>query len=649
MVYYGPIEREDEEHWVRRFRDEDGIEFRWIDPEADANRHFRGLNGSAAERGSLRVARELSTREADVYFFQDLRGLGYRAMEMKRMGVAFRRSLLTCMVHSSHEWISEAMNSLMVRGADEMVTRAMERQSVRWCDVLLSPSRYMLDWSQRDAGIEHARARAIPYVFETSDEPISVHEPVRAILFFGRLEQRKGLLVFLEAIDRIRRNRSEPLEIVLLGRIGMTEDGHADTTIARYRERFGETVRIEELTDKGHDEAISILQSRPDALVVCPSLLDNMPYAIIEAICLNCNLITSNTGGIPELTGDETRVFAPEAGALAAVIERALAGELGPPRPAYQADAVKAEWTKWLDELAVEVGAMGEVAPSAVTELPLVVSAAHPDQEAVKRAAGGRRIVVAGGEDVDDVIGRALVVPNGVVPDADGLHELERASADSGADVVMGLTRWRDEDGREIEVGPVVPSAELIGFGNLAGWGCAVGGRDFVESMRRGKFESAAAGRAVLEVARRGGSVGTTPVVVESALSMPRGHWGVYDRPSLEGALDAAGVVDLSERRMAVAIAGTMMDCEEHLERSKVWVKKQLKANEVWWQKHLKESEVWWKEKVDFWWKDAEAKNLQVNDLSAKLEQMRERVVFLRAHQSKVKRWVTDLKAKFRK
>jgi hypothetical protein len=69
-------------------------------------------------------------------------------------------------------------------------------------------------------------------------------------------------------------------------------------------------------------EALGLLQYL-DGVVICPSIRDNLPYAIIEAQNLGLNIHASNVGGIPEILPDDS-LFTPNVERISALIEQGV-------------------------------------------------------------------------------------------------------------------------------------------------------------------------------------------------------------------------------------------------------------------------------------------------------------------------------------
>src|SRR5947209_10920823 len=136
FVYTGWIESRNEAYWQEWFRSHLGVEFVWVSPPDRLDSIPAGLKSSYVQV-ARRVYHWLRERSFDVCHFQEITGNGFRCFQAKRLGLAFQNTLLTCTVHSSWEWICQAMHSWPRHGMDEVQTKCMERYCTQHCDLLI--------------------------------------------------------------------------------------------------------------------------------------------------------------------------------------------------------------------------------------------------------------------------------------------------------------------------------------------------------------------------------------------------------------------------------------------------------------------------------------------------------------------------------
>ncbi len=135
---------------------------------------------------------------------------------------------------------------------------------------------------------------------------------VTEIVFFGRLEIRKGLEIFLDALEELPTN----LPVTFLGKDTQFNDGPMASSEAR-RRLAGRHVNL--LLNCNQEQAVAYLRG-PGRLAVMPSLVDNYPFTVIECATQGIPFLASSVGGIPEMLDNaevqQRLLFEPKSPAL---------------------------------------------------------------------------------------------------------------------------------------------------------------------------------------------------------------------------------------------------------------------------------------------------------------------------------------------
>jgi glycosyltransferase involved in cell wall biosynthesis/GT2 family glycosyltransferase len=265
---------------------------------------------------SWRVFKYLERKSYSVVHFQDWHANGFWSIKAKRLGLAFDQTTLTVTTHSPTKWQDDGMQWF---GPEPIGTAQLvwvEYYAIEHCDVLLSPTRYMLGWLS-EQGVHLPEAVIVtpnPYT-ENTRENRTFDVDNDNLIFFGRLETRKGVHVFAEALRRLQRDGGPlPRTVSFLG-TPVTVNGRP---AAEYMDALrGDLapVEVRVISDLDHRGALEYIeQSR--GLVVIPSLVDNCPYVVIESIENRIPFLAARTGGIPNMV-DPRVTFEPTPAALA--------------------------------------------------------------------------------------------------------------------------------------------------------------------------------------------------------------------------------------------------------------------------------------------------------------------------------------------
>lgn len=291
---------------------------------------------------SYRVFEYLRTHENefDVISYHDHMGNGYFAALAKHQNLAFANTMLVVQGHSTMRW-ADIGNHRPPKDHNSLAYYFMEQKSIEYADARVSPSQYYLEW-MRDEG-RYDLSHGLSFVVQNTLFPLAADEQIvklhksRHFVFFGRLEVRKGLLIFCDALDQLVADsqtsgeQALPKTVTFLGP-DTSIDGERAVSILRKRMDQGKwpfKVAIELAFDSFR--ALKYIKDH-NAIAVLPTLGDNSPYVVMELIAHNLPMITTDAGGGEELIAKDTGfahepvvVPAGDAVALAASMSYAMA------------------------------------------------------------------------------------------------------------------------------------------------------------------------------------------------------------------------------------------------------------------------------------------------------------------------------------
>jgi glycosyltransferase involved in cell wall biosynthesis len=331
------VAQRDWNHWVREFA-ERGVRLEFI-PHPGDYQDWR--------QKSWLVKEMLATRDFDLVYFNEHHGSGYYALAAKRAGLSPFSEQLHCVItHGSVEWVFKT-NDQYVRSPGDLEMMSFERRCVEWADIVIGPSRYLLHEYEGYGWSLPTQTYHQPYPLLRKTAPDDgARLPIDELVFFGRLETRKGLWIFCEALDRIA-DQLTGKTVTFMGR--MTDFSGTSTgalIIARSRKW---PFRVRLLTDFDQERALAYLRN-PGRLAVMPSLADNSPCVIYECIENGIPFVTSSGSGADELV--DTELWAdimvePHAAALSERLSRLLTDGARLGRPRFDPHKNLKAWSDW--------------------------------------------------------------------------------------------------------------------------------------------------------------------------------------------------------------------------------------------------------------------------------------------------------------
>ena len=242
---------------------------------------------------------------------------------------------------SGNPWPKDPSGALLVDHDAlfiEGVVMALELDGLEQADWLVSPSQAMADWvsqhlfkGTKPAALVVNRNCPLPVRLSAGSSPTSAAANQATdtnidCVYFGRLEQRKGLALFLEALLHMDQR---PQRVLFLGSdcvVGQHSDGQplwGRDLIEQELATSGITVQHEAglLRDAALQRLINL-----QAVVVIPSLIENSPCVVEELLDSGLRMVVTDVGGTAELIRAEDRrwLSGPDAANLAGHLDAAL-------------------------------------------------------------------------------------------------------------------------------------------------------------------------------------------------------------------------------------------------------------------------------------------------------------------------------------
>jgi glycosyltransferase involved in cell wall biosynthesis/GT2 family glycosyltransferase len=319
---------------------------------------------------SWRIFEFLRMANYSVIHFQDWQANGFWSIKAKQVGLAFEHTLLTLMTHSSTKWINEGMQQFGVEPLETAKQVWAEAYCMEHCDALFSPSRYMVEWARENGIRLPEKTLLTPYVWCDKSEPgkrADIHVDNDHLIFFGRLETRKGLHIFCDAIRQLKsEGRSLPEKISFLGKCASVQGVHAADYLEFFR-RDLPSIEIHIVNNFDYLQALSYIRKSKGLVVIC-SIVENYPLTVIESIQYKLPFLASAVGGIREMVNEQVS-FEPTVDALANRLGSRWSIDHQDIRHKYSPGIAAKIWRELHAELMKGANQAAEVASSAAVDM----------------------------------------------------------------------------------------------------------------------------------------------------------------------------------------------------------------------------------------------------------------------------------------
>jgi len=265
---------------------------------------------------ALFFAQATATTFSNAYIyieFPEMLGLGYRTVQAKRAGILGQNCVVAVTLHSGQEWLQEA-HARYTQPAPQWFwqTSHYEQYSFEHADLAFFLSHF-LKQKVEGYGWKTSHALHLPYCFPVIEQPSEtttvrsdlqqlVNEDKIPLVFFGRLEERKGLLTFLEALQLLDSSVIEKIQVIFLGKnVELQAKGLQGLDSQQYiRQKLGENYHYSIVTDLFSQEAIGLVNQLHCPIACLTSSQENFPNTALEMGQLPISLVVSDTGGFRE-------------------------------------------------------------------------------------------------------------------------------------------------------------------------------------------------------------------------------------------------------------------------------------------------------------------------------------------------------------
>ena len=363
-----------------------GIRLLCIDNDADR------YNWQARSYLSLQ---HLLHHRYELVLFDDMDGAAYYPLLARRTGNAALRATTMCVTaHSALQWVIE-LNQTPITSFEKLSLMEMERRSIELADSVKAPSAYILRKYQSYGWIVPDNFIVLPNF--VSGEQATARPPrrvaIKEIVFFGRLETRKGLGMFCRSLDRLKYVLADYLVTFL----GKASPETADILLRRSA-TWPFSIRL--LNNFNREQALAYLMG-DGRLAIMPSAEDNSPSVILECLEEGIPFLASSGSGGEELLDDESRkrsLFEPSVDGLCEKLLETLADGATTARASFDRAQLQRSFGEWMEAQLRSSKVRPQPRPdrSPLTP-PVLIVIVPPEYNAEQCVAGLRQTVEAYG------------------------------------------------------------------------------------------------------------------------------------------------------------------------------------------------------------------------------------------------------------
>lgn len=306
-------EKETIEYWVDHYA-KLGIKFVPVEDSYEKDNVIS--NSQRWVRPVYNLYQYLKDNHFDIVHVSEWRGTAYISLIAKQLGMQFSQTQFVIKCSSPWLWNRLYGNALVYNNAD-LTKMFFEKKSVELGDTVIGGSAHLIRWMiSQGYDVKNDHTFVQPNVLLTDhlqsfidNRTYNVEDivDVSELVFFGRLEERKGITEFCDSIDILVEDYPDAFSkvktISFMGKAGARLQSRPDISILDYieiRSKNWTGIEVNILTEYQQYEALSYLLGG-ERLAVMPSRIENSSLAVYECLICGIPFIASYTGGTPEL------------------------------------------------------------------------------------------------------------------------------------------------------------------------------------------------------------------------------------------------------------------------------------------------------------------------------------------------------------
>ncbi len=231
---------------------------------------------------------------------QDYLGIAYYLTQFKHAGYSFAAGIPIVLTIHSPAFIYLLYNKVPVYRFPDFWTGEMEKQSIAAADALIAPTAFILEEVAKHMTVQAKQTAVIANPYQTVSPPASGFTRNK-IVYYGKLSPQKGSFELLEYFSQLW-NEGFPHALHIIGGTDIVFHPEMKTMGELVRKKYSAFIENGLLQLHGKITPAEIQHRLADAhVVIVPSIVDNMPYVVMEAMSNGKIVLASEQGGQREM------------------------------------------------------------------------------------------------------------------------------------------------------------------------------------------------------------------------------------------------------------------------------------------------------------------------------------------------------------
>lgn len=237
----------------------------------------------------------------DVIEAQDYLGIAYYLTQFKHLGYSFLQDIPILITLHSPAFVYLEYNRVPTYRFPDFWTGEMEKQAIKAADLLVSPTHFLVEEIGRFMDISDKRVTVLANPYATKEESGVARFTRNKIVYYGKLSPQKGSFELLEYFKELW-DGGFPHALHIIGGTDIVYHPEMQTMGQLVEQRYVRYIREGLLQLHGKISPDEIRGRLQDAhVILVPSIVDNLPYVVMETMSLGKVVLASVQGGQREM------------------------------------------------------------------------------------------------------------------------------------------------------------------------------------------------------------------------------------------------------------------------------------------------------------------------------------------------------------
>lgn len=245
----------------------------------------------------------------DVLEAQEYMGIAYYLLQFKHLQYPLFKNLKVLVTLHSPSFLYLEYNQVNYHRLPYYWVGEMEKSCIAGADMLISPSKYLVEEIQKRMDICGRKVYIVKNPYQISNQETCIGKNEGKIVFFGKLTPQKGCLKLIDYFKHLWKEGFR-IPLVMIGGGDHLYHPEGIDMVDFIKQKYKKEMQagLLQLTGAILPDELDHKLSEADVILV-PSIVDNLPYVVLEAMGRGKIVLASVQGGQQEFIKDGINGF----------------------------------------------------------------------------------------------------------------------------------------------------------------------------------------------------------------------------------------------------------------------------------------------------------------------------------------------------